>query len=152
MILFHQPKSFYWFSPDPIPINNWEVYIAIVFVFVFVSSMLMNVYVNQRLIGASASLLAWFHWEKKQEMQLGKRKCRSHSWIVKDAIARISHIDVSFVTAATNLIEIGLSQFAEINNGLYNSFPSIYLGARDVKSCKGQLYLDWDVYYDDDPE
>ena len=50
------PKSFYWFSPYPIPVANWEIPIVMAIVTVF--SVAMHFYVNAKLIGASHWLLS----------------------------------------------------------------------------------------------
>jgi hypothetical protein len=72
MFLFHQPvsevyyvltrgewwgypKSFYWFSPEPFPVNGWEI--PIVMGIVIAISIFMEQYVNEWLVSQCSSLL-----------------------------------------------------------------------------------------------
>ena len=149
MFLFHQPiselyflatrgiwwaypKSFYWFSPYPIPVKAWEIPIVMIIVIIF--SMVMHFYVNQRLITLSTSFLLCF----RKRGSVSSYEGTSVANIVKQVIAQVSHIDPSNLTDETNLTDIGISSMtlpvaiSQINMALKSSKSELSLSSKNA--------------------
>lgn len=97
------PKSLYWFSPYSVPVRIWEIPVVMAIVTIF--SMVMHLFVNDKLILASTYCLSCF---QKQRTHDGK----SIAEVVKEVLARVSNIEPSKLTGETDLTEIGLSSMA----------------------------------------
>ena len=136
------PKTFYWFSPYPIPVHNWEIPVVMILVTLF--SVAMHFYVNAKLIAASHWCLSCF--QRKQQKRKKKKSSdsntrrsrrrssigrRSHrrssiniAQIVTNVIARVGNVDPEHLRGETDLTEIGISSMAlpvaisEINNAM----------------------------------
>ncbi|VEU35442.1 unnamed protein product [Pseudo-nitzschia multistriata] len=139
------PKSFYWFSPYPIPVKTWEIPIVMTIVILF--SMLMHFYVNGVLIGATTNCIrCGFKGERQQDGEASHDHGQHHpeiksvATIVLETIARVCHIDPSRLRGETDLTEIGMSSMtlpvaiSEINSALKSHPSEAKLALRHVQS------------------
>lgn len=101
------PKPFYWFSPYPVPVHDWEIPLVMAIVTIF--SVLMHFWVNDKLIAASHRVLSLFQKRRKPSPQDTEKVITD---IVKETVARISNIDPSSLHGETDLTEIGISSMA----------------------------------------
>ncbi len=119
-IWWSYPKSFYWFSPYPVPVQKWEIPLVMAIVTMF--SVVMHFWVNDKLVAASHGLWSCCSKEKSPPSRNDTEIVVTD--IVKDTIARISNTDPSMLLGETDLTEIGVSSMAlpvvisEINRAL----------------------------------
>jgi hypothetical protein len=97
------PKPFYWFSPYPVPVTNWEIPLVMAIVTCF--SMVMHFFVNDKLVGACNVFLSCFEIRRTSTSDDEK----SVASVVTEVIARTSNVDPNILTGETKLTDIGMS-------------------------------------------